>query len=248
MHGCGTEAQTRAPRGRPLGSGDAVVPGSACGVPLQPGPRERAAVPGPLRHSVWLLGGATQPRGKALVSAPSPRGMWQRLRLWDSLFESNFPPSWEIRGKPGSSQLAHWRALELTYLRIAALRVLRVPGPGSPESWEMEMGRGRGRHFHSCGNLGQGGWAGWLTSERTCMALALGSSQGHPLPAGPPMPQWSILGRFTDAGSERIQARPASSSSWVSWVLDQEIMNFLSPMGPLLGKSWKTSRCQFLLV
>lgn len=131
MHGCRTEAQTRAPRGRPLGSrGDAVVPESACGVPLQPGPRERAAVPGPLRHSVWLLGGATQPRGKALVSAPSPRGMWQRLRLWDSLFESNFPPSWEIRGKPGSSQLAHWRALELTYLRIAALRVLRVPGPG----------------------------------------------------------------------------------------------------------------------
>lgn len=85
-------------------------------------------------------------------------------------------------------------------------------------------------------NTGQSGWADWFTSERTCMVLALGSSWGLPLPAGSLMPQWSILGRFTDAGSERIQTRPANSSSWVSWV-PKTRHNELSPLrGSTVGQ------------
>lgn len=104
------------------------------------------------------------------------------------------------------------------------------------------MDRGGGRHFpccplHSCQKPKRGrfGWTGWFTSERTCMFLALGSLWGRPLPAGSPMPRWSILGRFTDAGSERIQTRSANSSSWVSWVPKPRDNELSPPRGPTVG-------------
>lgn len=119
---------------------------------------------------------------------------------------------------------------------------------GAPGTWLLSpespvMDRGGGRHFpcyplHSChkADTGQGGGEDWFTSERTCMVLASGSSWGRPLPAGSPMPQWSIPGRFTDAGSERIQTRPANSSSWVSWVRKLRNNELSPPCGPTVGQ------------